>query len=665
MKLKKQTYKTKGSEMNKISSLISRLPRRSLQAKPGLSYLKKIISLFAVLTAATLFAAPDEVKLSSFGPGKDDATAAFEAAFASGAKKIIVDDPGFDYIVRPLFVPSDTEIVFLDKVVVRAKKDEFKGTNDSLFRIRGQKNVILRGEGTVLLEMNKADYQDKTRYRPAEWRHGIAISGGENVIVKNLTVRSSGGDGIYVSNNKADCPRDILIENVICENHHRQGISVTCAENLIVRNSRFNDTSGTPPACGIDFEPNEARDRLVNILMEDCEFSRNAMSGIFFHLIQLNKEKSLPVSIMIRNCRFDGNRRGLGANIGTVSGEITFDGCSFTESNGESVYFKNAFGNLKFTVRNSLFQDKIGKIEIETDAPRDTGNIFFENVKLITGAAAPVTLDCPEGYGLVNCHFGLLCGETLSSLKEFDSQALMEKYAPNPEQRKSITFVTVEPKKLKAATQSSKDGLGTMNIRGKFRFIQAVPAAGTYPIRFTFKRLGRRDLKGSISVRDQNDTLVDRKEKIIPVNDQYVYELKTNGAGVYIFEVNFGDHCVQLHADHPGQGILADKALPLIWGCNKLYFVVPAEAEEVKAEVAGSSGGEWIHAYLRDSSQKIVDKAVECYSAPRILTVKRTPTEKDEIWTLELHAEEDHRVRLGAPCLPIFYAAPENILIGK
>ena len=36
-----------------------------------------------------------------------------------------------------------------------------------------------------------------------------------------------------------------------------------------------------------------------------------------------------------------------------------------------------------------------------------------------------------------------------------------------------------------------------------------------------------------------------------------------------------------------------------------------------------------------------------------------------EIWTLELHAEEDHRVRLGAPCLPIFYAAPENILIKR
>ena len=630
--------------------------------------MKGIISIFAALTAMTLFAAPDEVKLSSFNPGKDDATAAFEAAFASGAKKIIVDNPGFDYIVRPLFVPSDTEVVFQDKVAVRAKRGEFKGTNDSLIRIQDQKNVILRGEGTVLLEMNKADYQDRTRYERATWRHGIAISGCENVIVKDLTVRSSGGDGIYVAGGKAGYSKDVLIENVTCENHYRQGISVISAENLILRGCRFNDTIGTPPACGIDFEPNYARERLVNILLEDCEFSRNDMSGIFFHLRPLDKKKSLPVSILVRNCRFEGNRGGLGTNIGTASGEITFDGCTFTGNRGESVFLRNMFGNLKLTVKNSLFQDRDGKIAIVAETPGDTGNVFFENVKLITKSDDPVTLDCTEGYGLVNCHFGLLCGETLSSLKEFDSQALMEKYAPNPELRSSITFATVDPLKLKAATQRSRDGLGNMNIRGKFRFVQAVPKAGTYPIRFTFRKLGifgRNDLKGKISVRDEKDTLVDRIDNVVPVNNQYVYELKADAAGVYTFEVDFGGHCVQLHADHPGQGILADKALQLIWGCNKLYFVVPAEAEEVKVEVAGSSAREWLHAYLRDSSQKIVGKALDCQRAPRILTVKRTPTEKDEIWTLELHAEEDHHVRLGAPCLPIFYAAPENILIRK
>ena len=86
--------------------------------------MKYLVTFCAVMLASVLSAAPEEVRLSSFDPEKDDATAAFEAAFSSGAKKIIVDDPGFDYIVRPLFVPSDAEVVFMDKVSVRAKKEE-------------------------------------------------------------------------------------------------------------------------------------------------------------------------------------------------------------------------------------------------------------------------------------------------------------------------------------------------------------------------------------------------------------------------------------------------------------------------------------------------------------------------------------------------------------
>ena len=77
-----------------------------------------------------LAAAPAEVKVSSFAPGKDDATDAFNAAIASGAKKVIVDNVGFDYIIRPVILRSDLELVFMDKVVVRAKRGEFHGQGD-------------------------------------------------------------------------------------------------------------------------------------------------------------------------------------------------------------------------------------------------------------------------------------------------------------------------------------------------------------------------------------------------------------------------------------------------------------------------------------------------------------------------------------------------------
>ena len=628
--------------------------------------MKKFIAIAAAFLTAAIFAAtPAEVKVSAFKPGKEDATAAFNAAFASGAKKIIVDDPGFAYIICPVSVPSDVEVVFMDKVTVKAKKNEFKGLNDSLFRISGQKNVIFRGEGYAVLEMNKADYQDSTRYKHAEWRMCISMTGSENVTVKNLTLKSSGGDGIYVgaSNGLGGC-KNVLIDNVICDNHHRQGISIIGAENMIIRNSRFINTSGTPPACGIDFEPNGPTNFLVNILVENCDFSNNASSGMLFHLLTLKKNITRPVSITVKNCTISSNRStGLAINTGDVSGEIVIDNCKFTGNNG-SVALKAMQGNLKLVIKNSEFQDKNGLFSILADAPYDTANIFFDNVKLFTASPAPLKFECMEGFGIAKCDFNFVYGKNAGAMKKFDSESFLKKHVADPAKRQSIQTLAIQPKELKAAnTTAGKDGLKNMNIRGKFRFIQAVPAAGTYPIRFTFRKIGPAAIYGTITVRDKNDTLVETVKVPQVTNNEYVYNLKANGAGVYIFEVHFGNHGVQLHADHPGQGILADKPLPLIYGQKKMYFVVPASAKEVKVEVAGS-GGEWVTASLLNAENKVMDKVVRS-GVGKILYAKRTPTAKDEIWAIDLYGMEDHRVRIGAPSLPIFYAAPENILIKK
>ena len=43
--------------------------------------------------------------------------------------------------------------------------------------------------------------------------------------------------------------RKISIRDVLCDNHYRQGISVISVDGLLVENSAFNNTWGTPP-CG-------------------------------------------------------------------------------------------------------------------------------------------------------------------------------------------------------------------------------------------------------------------------------------------------------------------------------------------------------------------------------------------------------------------------------
>ena len=65
------------------------------------------------------------------------------------------------------------------------------------------------------------------------------------------------GDGVYVCRSE-----DVDLRWLDVRDHYHQGFSVISARRLYVGQSRFNDTRGTPPACGIDFEPNEASDYL-------------------------------------------------------------------------------------------------------------------------------------------------------------------------------------------------------------------------------------------------------------------------------------------------------------------------------------------------------------------------------------------------------------------
>lgn len=68
-----------------------------------------------------------------WGFNEQDATKALQAAIRSGARKLTVPNLGKPWVVGPLFLESDQEIVFDKGVVVQALKDSFLGVDDSLF----------------------------------------------------------------------------------------------------------------------------------------------------------------------------------------------------------------------------------------------------------------------------------------------------------------------------------------------------------------------------------------------------------------------------------------------------------------------------------------------------------------------------------------------------
>ena len=231
-----------------------------------------------------------------------DATEAVQKAINSGANKVIIPYVGRDWVVKPVHLASNQEIIIEPGVVVTAKRGAFRGKHDCVFLGNQVDHVTLQGYGAVL-RMHKADYT-KTPYIKAEWRHVLSFRGASNINVLGLTLENSGGDGIYVGAARGDVSvpcRNVHIRDCICNNNHRQGMSVVSAEHLRVENCKFRNTRGTPPQTGIDIEPSFPNQVLVDIEIKNCIAEGNAGGGFQIYLGHLNSQ-SREVSVRFVNC---------------------------------------------------------------------------------------------------------------------------------------------------------------------------------------------------------------------------------------------------------------------------------------------------------------------------------------------------------------------------
>ncbi len=291
-----------------------------------------------------------EVNAAWWGFDPEDATAFLQAAIDSGAARVVVPFMGAPWIILPVTLRGNLELVFEPGVVVLAKKGAYKGGGDSLFTARNAENITVRGYG-ARLRMHKADYQSKD-YEKAEWRMTLDFSGCKNIRVEGLSLENSGGDGIYVgATDERPWCEDMVIRDVLCWNHHRQGISVISAVNLLIENCTLVGTRGTAPQAGIDLEPNRAEEKLVNVVVRNCAMANNAGAGILVYLKPMKKTTE-PVSILFENCHVrSGKDQGIA--VGAVGddgpgGLIEFRNCTVenTRRGGTFVYDKSAEGAL-------------------------------------------------------------------------------------------------------------------------------------------------------------------------------------------------------------------------------------------------------------------------------------------------------------------------------
>ncbi len=265
------------------------------------------------------------------GDSPDD-TAFIQELLDSPESEITIPAKETPWITRPLVLTgkSGKTIRFEPGCRITAREGEFIGIGDCLFSLHNCSDITITGYEAVL-EMRKSDYT-KRPYEKSQWRHGISIRGCESVAIEGLTVRLTGGDGVYIGQER-DGPvnRNITLRDMRLEENHRQGISIIAVNGFTMESCVVTGTKGTAPMAGIDFEPNSNTYGLTGCVIRDTVFERNSGAGILLYFHNLTAEHP-PVDITFENCISRNNMMSvlmLSIPKG-LQGSIRFNNCSFS-----------------------------------------------------------------------------------------------------------------------------------------------------------------------------------------------------------------------------------------------------------------------------------------------------------------------------------------------
>ncbi|MBM3859948.1 MAG: hypothetical protein FJ395_09895 [Verrucomicrobia bacterium] len=637
--------------------------------------------LIALVLAAPmpLLAAHKTVRASSFGFNPTNSTAALQAAINSGTRKLIVENMGAPWIVDKLQLASDQEIVFEKGAVLQALRGAFKGKNDSLLSASLKTNITLTGYGATL-KMWKQDYDDKTQYTHAEWRHVLNFKSCANVRVLGLTLADSGGDGIYLGVARRGLPcSDFVIKDVVCDNNYRQGISVISARNLLIENCVLKDTGGTSPMAGIDFEPNHDTEELVNCVMRNCVSENNRGDAYVFYLRPL-RAHSKPISIRIENCRAVGCRSSArfvtcsDSETAGVKGTMDFINCKFEGALDAGI----GVGDKPFTgARVSFVNCQI--INAATNKPtatpiqltnrstatEDLGNIRFVNCTITDPLnRKPMSYqDMSGGLALRDVTGTLIVnGKTHRLTTELLAQWMpVTGFIPIPKfVMKNVRFEPLFPE-----AQPDAKRRGTARVRGPSEWLLWAEAGQEVSFTVHIRRVGKAGPQPvPVSIVAPSGKAAKLESAQGEGETAYVFPATETGAHKIVCDprkwtatVNSATHRVCLYA--------ANSAIHFLSTTGDYFFWVPPGTKEFALRVSGEGAGERVKAALRNPSGKTVEEKDNIAEAHQFIG-KPTSDSTGEIWSLRLDkpsasAMEDFHVRFqGIP--PVLSHTKESLL---
>ncbi|HMB61472.1 MAG TPA: right-handed parallel beta-helix repeat-containing protein [Eudoraea sp.] len=287
-----------------------------------------------------LFSISQSRNISSYS---ENANMAVMFAMRSPYDTIIFDKGASPWILGPMNIKNvRNKVVILEEgVEIKAKPGAFPKTGHALFQFIECTDITILGNGG-LIRMNKEEYTD------GEWRHGISLRGCKNFTIRDLTVRDTGGDGVYLDGWGKDIPysENITIKGVHSINNKRQGLSIISAKTVLISDCLFAETKGTNPAAGLDIEPDHPDNQIVDIRINHCTFRDNYGTGIKLALAQLNSDSN-PISVLVENCVITNNHS---EDNPKSAAELLIHSNSYSPVKGEVVFRKCVIENSKWGV---------------------------------------------------------------------------------------------------------------------------------------------------------------------------------------------------------------------------------------------------------------------------------------------------------------------------